>query len=57
MESPLENRLNRAERVNNKGIDLVYKNTVPGGNYTLRVWLEMLKVATIENGRMECYFA
>jgi hypothetical protein len=50
-------RLNRAERVNNKGIDLVYKNTVPGGNYTLRVWLEMLKVATIENGRMECYFA
>ena len=50
-------RLNRKERVNNKGIDLVYKNTVPAGNYTLRVWLEMLKVATIEGGKMNCYFA
>jgi len=51
-------RLNRAERVNNKGIDLVYKNTLPAaGNYTLRVWLELLKVATIEGGKMDCYFA
>ncbi len=50
-------RLNRGERVNNKGIDLVYKNTVPAGNYTLRVWLELLKVATIEGGKMSCYFA
>jgi hypothetical protein len=50
-------RLNRGERVNNKGIDLVYKNVVPGGNYTLRVWLELLKVATIEGGKMDCYFA
>lgn len=50
-------RLNRGERINNKGIDLVYKNTVPAGNYTLRVWLEMLKVATIEGGKMDCYFA
>jgi len=51
-------RLNRGERVNNKGIDLIYKTTVPGGtNYTLRVWLELLKVATIENGQMSCYFA
>ncbi len=50
-------RLNRGERINNKGIDLVYKNTVPAGTYTLRVWLELLKVATIENGQMSCYFA
>jgi len=50
-------RLNRGERVNNKGIDLVYKNTVPAGNFTLRVWLELLKVATIEGGKMNCYFA
>jgi len=49
--------LNRAERVNNKGIDLVYKNTVPPGNYTLRVWVELLMVATIEGGKMDCYFA
>jgi hypothetical protein len=50
-------RLNRGERVNNKGIDLVYKNTVPAGNYTLRVWVELLKVATIEGGKMNAYFA
>ena len=51
-------RLNRGERVNNKGIDLIYKNTVPAGtNYTLRVWLELLKVATIEGGEMTVYFA
>ena len=51
-------RLNRGERINNKGIDLVYKNSnLASGNYTLRVWLELLKVAVIENGQMSCYFA
>ena len=52
-------RPNKGERINNKGIDLIYK--IPSGltddTYTLRVYIELLKVATIENGRFNCYFA
>jgi len=48
---------NRGERINNKGMDLVYKNTLAAGNYTLRCYLELMKVATIENGEFNCYFA
>ena len=48
---------NRGERINNKGLDLVYKNTLAAGNYTLRCYLELMKVATIENGEFNCYFA
>jgi len=50
-------RLDRGERVNNKGIDLTFGTVLPAGNHTLRAYLELLKVATIENGRMDCYFA
>ena len=50
-------RLNRGERVNNKGLDLTFKSTLPAGNHTLRAYLELLKVATIEGGKMDCYFA
>ena len=48
---------NRGERINNKGMDLIYKNTLDAGNYTLRCYLELMKVATIENGEFNCYFA
>jgi len=48
---------NRNERVNNKGLDLIYKNTLPAGTYTLRCYVELLKVATVENGLFDCYFA
>ena len=48
---------NRGERINNKGMDLIYKNTLAAGNYTLRCYLELMKVATIENGEFNCYFA
>ena len=52
-------RPNKGERINNKGMDLIYK--IPTGladdTYTLRVYIELLKVATIENGRFNCYFA
>tara|TARA_R110002020_G_scaffold49175_4_gene140213 strand:+ start:1274 stop:2710 length:1437 start_codon:yes stop_codon:yes gene_type:complete len=52
-------RPNKGERINNKGMDLIYK--IPSGlsddTYTLRVYIELLKVATIENGRFACYFA
>lgn len=51
-------RTNKGQRVNNKGMDLIYKATgLPAGTYTLRVYLEMMKVATIENGIFNCYFA
>jgi hypothetical protein len=51
-------RPNRGERVNNKGMDLTYKNpNLDAGTYTLRVYLELLKVAKIENGKFSCYFA
>jgi hypothetical protein len=49
---------NKGQRVNNKGMDLVYKATgLPAQTYTLRVYLELVKVATIENGEFSCYFA
>lgn len=49
---------NKGQRVNNKGMDLVYKATgLPAENYTLRVYLELVKVATIEDKKFNCYFA
>ena len=52
-------RPNKGERVNNKGMDLIYKipTGLADGTYTLRVYSELLKVATIEDGRFNCYFA
>jgi len=51
-------RPNKGQRVNNKGMDLIYKATgLPAETYTLRVYLELLKVATIEDGVFNCYFA
>ncbi len=49
---------NRGQRINNKGMDLTYKATGLGAQtYTLRVYLEMLKTAKIEDGQFSCYFA
>tara|TARA_R110000803_G_scaffold118639_5_gene187020 strand:+ start:3412 stop:4893 length:1482 start_codon:yes stop_codon:yes gene_type:complete len=51
-------RPNKGQRVNNKGMDLVYKNdTLGGGNFTLRCYVELLKKATIKDGHFSCYFA
>jgi hypothetical protein len=55
-------RLNRGERVNSRGIELYFKQGTPGGAgttgaQTQRVWLETLRVATLQNGVMECYYA
>ncbi len=52
-------RPNKGERVNSKGMDLHYKiaTGLADGTYTLRVYVELLKVATIEGGRFACYFA
>ena len=48
---------NRGERINNKGIELHYDATIGAATYTLRVYLELQKTATIENGLFDCYFA
>ena len=57
-------RLNRSERISSRGIELYQLyNDVPAlptpatDTYTLRCWLEVLKYATLEDGKMECYFA
>ena len=50
-------RLNRDERVNNKGIELTYKNTLTAGNYTLYVWTELRKTAQLVNGQFQTFFA
>lgn len=57
-------RLNRSERISSRGIELYQKyNNVPAlptpatDTYTLRCWLEILKYATLEDGKMTCYFA
>lgn len=51
-------RLKRGERVNNQGIDLVYKTGIVGVDaHELKVWLALRKVARIENGLLTCYFA
>ena len=51
-------RPNRAERVNSRGMDLTYKNpNLTAGTYTLRVWLELLKVCELVDGKMTSRFA
>ena len=50
-------RLNRGQRINTKGIDLIYKTTLAADDYTLRVWVEHLKVATLQDGEFTCYNA
>lgn len=52
-------RLNRSERINNKGITLDYKNAglTAAATFTLRVWVEALKIATLKDGAFDCYFA
>jgi hypothetical protein len=51
-------RLHKGERVSGKGIDLYTKyDELSGGNYTQRVWLEYLKIATITNGVLDVYNA
>ena len=51
-------RLNRGERINTKGIELIYKSIIAGGtDFTMRAWVEHLKVATIKDGEFMCYNA
>lgn len=51
-------RLHKGERVSGKGIELYTKyDELSGSNYTQRVWLEYLKIATITNGILDVYNA
>tara|TARA_Y100000592_G_scaffold100723_1_gene182278 strand:+ start:5841 stop:7301 length:1461 start_codon:yes stop_codon:yes gene_type:complete len=55
-------RLNKNERVNSRGIELeTTYSELPdlGGalNYTQRVWIEVLRTATLRNGIFDCYYA
>ena len=53
-----EDRLNRNERINSRGIELYQTwDKVSGGNYTLRVWLELVRMATLEDGILTPVFA
>jgi len=61
----LAQKLTKQERINSRGIELYFKyddlpNNVPAGfgtSYVQRVWLEVLRTATIQNGYTECYYA
>ena len=53
-------RLTAQERINSRGIELYFKyDTLPTNvhGYIQRVWLEIMRTATIQNGYTECYFA
>jgi len=50
-------RLNRNERVNSRGIQIELQySTVLAGSYTHRTWLEIVKTATLDNGKFSCDF-
>lgn len=55
-------KLNRNERINQKGIELYQKyiglaGDITNQTYTLRVWLEVLKTATLVDGKLRSSFA
>lgn len=59
----IEDRLNRGERINSRGIELYntwnYLQDSDGTpiNYTMRCWLELVKFATLQNGYMTIGYA
>jgi hypothetical protein len=50
-------RLNKGERVNSRGIELYDTRTAMSGASTLRVYLQVVKMATLRDGIMEIAFA
>ena len=47
----------REERINNQGIDITIKGSWPDTSHTLLCWIGLRKVARIQNGRLDSYFA
>lgn len=54
----IEDRLNKNERVNSRGIE-VYQTygKLPASSFTLRAWLEVVRYATLKDGVLQCYYA
>ena len=50
-------RLNRGERVNSRGIELYDKRTTMSGSSTLRVWIQVVRMAQLVDGKMEVMYA
>lgn len=52
-------RLNKNERVNSRGIELYNKvRTLPAGTqYQLQAWIELVRLATFEDGYLTSFFA
>jgi hypothetical protein len=52
------NRLNRNERINSRGIEMyITYNQLTNEDHVLRVYLELVRLATLKNGRMEVAYA
>ena len=54
--------MNKNERINSRGIELETQySQVPAltgaETYTQRCWIEVLRTATLIDGKMECYYA
>ena len=50
-------RLNKGERVNSRGIELYDTRTTMSGSGTLRAYLQVVKVATLQDGIFTSVFA
>jgi len=58
----VEDRLNRGERINSRGIELYntwnyLQDEEASRNYTMRCWLEVVRFATLSDGFMTIGFA
>jgi len=54
----IEDRLNRNERVNSRGIEIYHTwDKLPNKSFTLRVWLEVVKMAVLDNGILSIVYA
>ena len=52
------NRLNRNERINSRGIELELKfSQINDSNHTHRCWIEVIKQAQLNNGKLDIAFA
>lgn len=54
----VEDRLNRNERVNSRGIEIYQTwGALTDDILTMRCWLEIVKYATLKDGILQCYYA
>ncbi len=52
-------RLTKQQRINSRGIELYFSQQMRANasGWVQRVWLEVMRTATLQNGYTECYFA